>query len=503
MKTQIIQLDTHDDYISARDKMGWSQANRILLVWPSEEPVLRRRIDLVLLQRHSKVIGAQLAVVCRDPLVRDNANQVGVPVFKSTRQAQSHPWRLPRRQRGRARRQLVDPEHTRPDLEALRQDARPESPEWLSRPFTRLALFTIGVLALLSIAAVLVPSARVSLTPLTRTQEITLVVHADPEAEAINLSAVVPAREVVVEVQGRSSTPTSGDVLLPDRYATGRLTFTNLSEDVVQVPAGTIVRNGDGETIRFRTTEDGDVPAGVGQSATIPAQASSPGSVSNLPAASLVVIEGPLGLTLTVSNPLATRGGSSQRISAPSEADREQLFDTLEETLHQTALEDAQSGLDAGDWLYAPSLTLEQVVEQVYDPADDQPADQLSLDLRLEYQGLSVSGEDVTQLARDVLNANLPDGYAPSDDKVEVVYLSSPAAAGGDRFSRQVRFSRTIQAQLPTEEVINLTLGLSPAAAANRLAKTLPLEGRPQLTLSPSWWPRMPYLPFRVTVEGR
>jgi hypothetical protein len=501
MKTQIIQLDSHDDYISARDKMGWSQASRILLVWPADKPVLRRQLDLVLLQRHSNTVGAQLALVTRDHLVCDHARQVGLPVFKSIRQAQSSPWRLDRSQRRRMSRRLVAPDRTKPDLETMRQDARPISPEWLGRPFTRLAFFTIGVLAFLSIAAVLVPSAQLSLTPLTKTQEITLVVRVDPEAEIINLSGVVPARATTVEVEGRSSKPTSGEISLPDQYASGLLTFTNLSDEAVHIPEGTVVRSTSELPIRFHTTKEGEVPAGVGETTSIPARATNPGRESNLTGGSLVVIEGPLGLTVTVHNALPTSGGTTQRIPAPSDDDRADLYSSLEKSLHQTALKEIQSTLGSEDWFYSPSLTLTEVLESVYDPKDDQPADQLGLELRLEYQGLSVSGEDVSQLATDILNANLPDGYAPLPSSPEIEYLTPLVANGTDRFSRQIHARREIQAQIGDSQAINLTLGLTPTDAVKRLANTLPLEGTPQLTLNPSWWPRLPYLPFRISVE--
>jgi hypothetical protein len=45
MKTQIIQLESHDDIISIRDKMGWSQTSRILLVWPEKKT--QPALDLV------------------------------------------------------------------------------------------------------------------------------------------------------------------------------------------------------------------------------------------------------------------------------------------------------------------------------------------------------------------------------------------------------------------------------------------------------------------------
>jgi hypothetical protein len=72
MKTQVLQLDPHDDIISTRDKLGWKQTGRILLVWPRKGHVLTRRLDLVLLARHTASLGAQLALITRDPQVRDN-----------------------------------------------------------------------------------------------------------------------------------------------------------------------------------------------------------------------------------------------------------------------------------------------------------------------------------------------------------------------------------------------------------------------------------------------
>jgi len=86
MKTQILRLDPHDDIISARDKMGWSQTGRILLVWPDRGQVLARQIDLTLIQRHSQKLGAQLALVTHDSNVIYYADLLGIPVYKSIQQ---------------------------------------------------------------------------------------------------------------------------------------------------------------------------------------------------------------------------------------------------------------------------------------------------------------------------------------------------------------------------------------------------------------------------------
>ena len=81
MKTYIIQLESHDDVTSICDKMGWAKAGRILLVWPERGRVVTRRLDLTLIQRLCSALGAQLALVTRDPQVRFHARQLLIPVF--------------------------------------------------------------------------------------------------------------------------------------------------------------------------------------------------------------------------------------------------------------------------------------------------------------------------------------------------------------------------------------------------------------------------------------
>ena len=120
MKTQIIHLEPHDDVISARDKMDWGQTGRILLVWPERGSVLTRRLDLVLLKRHSAFLGAQLAIMTSDADVLFHARRLAIPVFKNLRQAQRSHWRVERRFRSRTYRRK---------MEALKEPYEEEIPE--------------------------------------------------------------------------------------------------------------------------------------------------------------------------------------------------------------------------------------------------------------------------------------------------------------------------------------------------------------------------------------
>ena len=119
MKTTVIQLEPHDDIVSARDKMAWCRSGRILLVFPDSTRILVHKIDLILLYRSSQKLGAQLAIVSDDPELKINAKEIGIPVFGSATNAQKSPWR-----RTHFRKKIFDKEETGAKLSELQAIAK-------------------------------------------------------------------------------------------------------------------------------------------------------------------------------------------------------------------------------------------------------------------------------------------------------------------------------------------------------------------------------------------
>jgi hypothetical protein len=512
MKTAILDLEVHDDIVSACDKMEWAKSARILLVWPEagkgRPPLLNRRLDLLLLQRHSQALGAQLALVSRDREVRYHAPRLGIPVYKNLRQAQTASWRLPRRFRRLAEKRLAAAEAARKQPGEL-----PERPEPDERPLSalaRLGVFALGVLALLAIAATLAPAARITVTPRTETQQLALDVRASPETKEIDLSGRAPARPLTVTVEGRDAIQVSGAITLPLRAAGGSILFTNLTDQAVAIPEDTVVRTPGTPAIRFTVTRAGQAPAGPGQTVSLPARALQPGKSGNLPANSLTAIEGPLGTRLTASNPARTTNGADRREPVPSAEDRRMLASRLQVALEQSALRELQSRLAPGDVLIPASLELVRVHQESFQPPEDSPASQLSLSQQLEFQALAVSGKDLDELALAIFDANLLSGATPLDHTLQVASLGTPEAlpgasaipAAGDSpvYHWPVHASRQIHAHFAPARAVQIALGLSPAEAAGRLQAGLPLEESPHIEISPRWWPRLPILPFRIQV---
>ena len=232
MKTQIIQLEVHDDTNSVKDKMDWSQTPRILLVWPDRGKVFQKRLDLVLLERYCSSHGSQLALLSSDPEVIFLAEEAGIPVFQSRRNAQTQPWRKSFREfeRKDLYQQVGEPREI--DFFERTDTPKPiEFPAW-----GRILIFTIGVLAVLSIAGLLLPSAVVTIPEEGKTRNLKIPIQADPNLKNVNISGIIPARKMVLTIEAEKSRPTSGSLAVPAEYAGGEVVFTNLSESTISIP---------------------------------------------------------------------------------------------------------------------------------------------------------------------------------------------------------------------------------------------------------------------------
>jgi hypothetical protein len=314
MKTQIITLESHDDLISVRDRMSWAKTPRILLVWPKYEKVTLRQVDLKVLQRHAASLGAQLGLVTRTRRVRADAEALKIPVFESTGQAQKLAWPKPRRRRWSQR-------PPRKDLREQREQVLNQEKGWRVHPATRLGAFLVGVSSVLVLVALFIPRAQVILQPQSKLQSIALPVMAGPSIESVFITGSIPAHERRVIVEGTHSVTVTGAGITPQSKARGVVIFRNLTQQAVSIPAGTVVRTED--NLRFATTRAGEVIAGVDEMLQLPVEAVESGRDGNVEAETIVIIEGRLGLSLSVTNPEPLTGGREIASVQASDRDRE------------------------------------------------------------------------------------------------------------------------------------------------------------------------------------
>lgn len=491
MKTQIITLESHDDLISVRDRMSWAKTPRILLVWPKYEKVTLRQVDLKVLQRHALSLGAQLGLVTRARRVRADAEALKIPVFDSTGQAQRVAW-----PRLRHKRWMQRP--PRRDLRAQREQVFVKEEGWRVHPVTRVGAFVIGVLSVLVLVALFIPRARVILRPESRLQSIALPVIAGPSVESVFITGSIPAHEKRVIVEGTQTVVVTGQGVTPQSKARGAVTFRNLTQQAVTIPAGTVVRTED--NIRFVTTREGEVAAGVDETLDLPVEALESGRAGNVEPAAIVIVEGRLGLSLSVSNAEPLTGGREIPSVQASDADRQRAKDQLMQKLEQEAHARLVDEMQSGDILFEDTFAVSQILSEVYDPPAGAAGTRLTLTMQAEFSTLYASASDLTRLAALALNASLPAGFAGDSEALSLKPLTQPIL-NDDGFTRwTVRAERRILQQVNPSQVTQLIQGVSARHAQTLLERSFPLESAPEIHLSPSWWPWVPIVPFRISV---
>jgi hypothetical protein len=300
-------------------------------------------------------------------------------------------------------------------------------------------------------------------------------------------------------VEGAQTVDVTGEGVVPQSKAKGIVEFRNLSQQTVTIPAGTVVRNGEG--VRFVTTVDSEMEAGVGKILQLPVEALEGGVAGNLEPETITVIEGRLGLSLSVTNPEATTGGRELPSVQASDADRERVKTLLMKKLEEQALLKLESELSPGDLVLDQNMTVSQILSEEYDPPAGAAGTSLKLDMRVEYINHYAAASDLDELAALALNASLPSGFHSADaDKITVQPESNPIVEEDGTAKWNMRAERKIVRQIDPALVTKMIQGYGAWNVKAKLKENLPLAAAPDVQLIPSWWPWMPIVPFRISV---
>lgn len=494
MKTTLLQLEPHDDLISIRDRMDWAKTPRVLLVWPKTRRVKIGPLDLALLRRHAAGLGAQLGLVTRVGELRSAARRLGIPCFGSVRDAQKKPW--PESSLRPMRR------FPRLDLRALRERLRHSDPlDAQLNPSMRLGAFALGVLALLAVMLAFIPSAEIRLTPPEQTQRALISISAAPDVRTAQISGAVPAQRLTQTLEIDGTALGTGQLTVPDQTAQGIVRLTNRTRAAIIVPAQTVLLTRSDPPVAFVTLEEVEIPAGKKPSVEVPVRAAQAGSRGNVPAGAVSAFEGPLGLSVEVTNPLPITGGSDKTIATPAEADFAFLRSRLLADLERSARARFAAQVTGKDVLLPSTLRLERVFDEVAFPVPGQPGEKLSLSLKAEFSILYVRAADLEALAGLVLDASLPPGSTALPGTL--TWQSQPPlveTASGARW--QMRAERRMRPAIESGQVIFLVTGQTARRAGSLLVETFGLVESPQIRIRPAWWPWLPFLPMQIKVMG-
>jgi hypothetical protein len=291
----------------------------------------------------------------------------------------------------------------------------------------------------------------------------------------------------------------TGAGVTPQSKGKGAVVFRNLTQQAVTIPAGAVVQDANG--IRFVTTEDAEVDAGVGETLELPVEAVEGGIAGNLDSETINAIEGRLGLSLSVTNPEPTTGGRELPSVQASEADRERARTLLVKKLEEDAREKLADELASGDLLFEKTMTVSQTLSEVYDPPAGAAGTKLTLTMQVEFSVLYAAASDLTQLASLALNASLPSGFrATGSGAVTIKPVSNPSLDKDSSAKWTMRAERRIVQQIDVSRVTQMIQGFGAWNVETKLTENLPLASAPEIKLSPAWWPWMPIVPFRISV---
>jgi hypothetical protein len=412
VKVHIVHLDLHDDYVSARDKLGWAKSPRVLIVWPKYGRILHRRLDLVLLQRFAAQHSLQIGLVTNDPGVLDHADVLAIPAFESVDAVTDAGWR----RRARRRSKAAGPRPRKKEASIARLESTndlADRPPSTPLKILRALLLVVVLVTLGGLAILIVSRAELIISPPIEAQTTNLLLHVDPALVVPEADGAIPGQILTVQVSDELRLPTSGEIALPATSARGFVTFTNLTSDTIEIPAGTGLRASAYEDQRFVTTENVSLPGEIGAQAEAAIEATTLGPAGNLPSGAIDAVEGTLGLQVEVNNIVYLSGGENEIHGAVAEADFKRLEDKLQENLEAQALQQLSALLHEQQILLSQSLRLTQVDQRTFDRALGDPADTLALSMDVEYSVFAYRNSDAQTAAERVLADQIPAGYAP------------------------------------------------------------------------------------------
>lgn len=486
--------------------MSSSAADRVILVWPSGQHshhklVLGRKLDLLLLHRHASSLRAHLAVVTQDDLIADNAAELGIPVFDSVKDSHLFLWNSRRSPRPDFRPKVRE----LPSTQDARRLLGRTYPYWYQTNIWRYvsgSLITVPALLVIGMLLVLtLPEAHITLTPVVYEVTAQLEIIGDPDLDELTFSSSsIPAQIKEVEIIGRGETATTGSVDLATQHAQGFVVFTNLIDQDVKLPAGTAVRTTSSVPIRFVTQQDVNLES-RNSSAIAPVRAYKPGPTGNIGLGLINDIEGPLGVSVAVTNQDPITGGDVVRVPSVARADRNRLFDMVREQIRQQGHDEIVSQLNLHDFSPITAARVTDVTSSTFSSFIGDQTDMLTVEIRATVAATVIDETLAYEIVREDLAHRAGTNFAILDNTITFTRSTEPIRSIG----YQVPFTLDAQADaIPVIDLIDVQKAVRwkpHSQALDILYENFPLVSRPTVKSWPSWFAYMPWLSWRTQVS--
>jgi hypothetical protein len=488
--THVYRLGRHASASQAASIIKTGRADdQLWLVLPWGVRWGRNLLDLRRLAHVASNAGVDLRLVCARAQVRMLAREAGIPPY----------FMLPLVLRNALEHVEGQP---KPGRTLTGATIRLRRPRHLTLRAFALAVLATAVLlaAIAATLAVVLPSAEITLLPVTRQTAVNFAATASPFRREIDYSkALLPARVVQVLFEESVQMPTTGRADVPDGYASGQIVFANRSDRQVVVPKGTFVRTGSGETARFYTVEEAVVPGQYNATERVPILAADAGPTSNVRALTINVIEGELSTMLEAINDAPTSGGTMRQLPVVTPADQNALLDRARQELGELAMAQLAAELEEGE-LISPNTFDSQIMSYKFDQVQGERSDVASLSIKLVAKATAIQSKDMDLLATRFIESQAGDDLGLVPGTLQVTRASEQAGEGGEVIF-QVTASGRVATEIDPELIRGELRGLLIPAAAAWLSTEYELAAPPTITILPPQWERLPLLPARTHVR--
>ncbi|MCB9422929.1 MAG: baseplate J/gp47 family protein [Ardenticatenaceae bacterium] len=534
---QTIRLSLDDDINSICDLLDWSDDKRVVFVLPEEETAKRdfdklshrgsvetaRRepvetavlppvvtaISLIRLRRYADNKRIEVGLVTGNRQLARQARGLGLPAFTTVEEAEMSRrgwWRGRRRQERLGLPtygEPLDDGKPRPstDDDELLPTSAVTKRQWAIRYAAILLFFVAGALGVVSFLY-LVPRATImlqpELAPLTAVQQITAV----PALQTVDYSQnAIPARLLTLTQSWQTDVETTGVVEVPAAPARGLVVFTNLTEETVTVPAGTIIQTEDG--LGFQTVADVSVAGVEGSTAETDAIALEPGPQGNVSAESLTVLPAGLIDLLEVRNPAPMVGGDVRAEAAVSQEDLNRVRSQALQFLQAVAQSQMEGMLTEREFLARESLRVVEIVSETYSHQVGEQTAQISVEMEAVLQGTAVDTTAASGLVYEALAGQVRPGFTLVPESIQFGEAEVVSADEAGNVTFLLSGTGAAATNLNLDETLAAIAGQETGTAAAYLYENLPLTAVPTIQIWPLWVKRIPYLPRRIETEIR
>jgi len=362
-----------------------------------------------------------------------------------------------------------------------------------------LALIGLGlavILAGLVAAWWYLPKAEVTIYLEPKVLEKNLSVTLDPNITEPNLDKqVIPAVLETVSVEDQQSSPTTGTGLVGDP-ASGQVTIYNKTDLEHTFEAGSILIGPDNNTFELdnevavasQSAHDEGVVYGK---ASAQITATFIGQDGNLPAGSEFGVKDYPETVYSAKAETGLTGGTSREVQAVDEVDQETLLTDLTEKLTQKATDQLNKNL-SDKTILKESLTTEIEEEDFNHDVGDE-TDSLTLNLKIQAQGLAYSPEIFSSLLFKTLEDQVPSGFILYQENIDI-QIKDISLDENNTGQLEAAVKAKLIPQINKTQILENLVGRYPPLVQDYL-KTLPNFDSADISLKPSLPAKLNTLP--------